>query len=150
MATRTSRTTTTPAVKVPAMKKPAAKKLLETKLVAGTRRRPAQAARPKVERARLRALVEEAIVDAYNEDEQRVGFLTMIQEHLEVPFETEVLGVAVRVTSIDFNDAEEIVAICKRGGRVQRIAVLDLPPPKPVPRGFEWIEAYRFHQRGLE
>jgi hypothetical protein len=89
-----------------------------------------------------------ATVDAYNEDEQGVGFLTMIQDNLDVPFEWEVLGVPVQVTSVDFNDAEEIVAICKRGTQVQRIPVADLPLPKPPPEGFEWIEAYRFYQRG--
>jgi hypothetical protein len=26
--------------------------------------------------------------------------------------------------------------------------VVDLPLPKPPPEGFEWIEAYRFYQRG--
>ena len=72
----------------------------------------------------------------------------MLQEHVEVPFETEVLGVSVQVIKIDFNDAEEIVASCKRGTSVQRIPLLDLPLPKRPPRGFEWIEAYRFFERG--
>jgi hypothetical protein len=126
-------------------KKPAAKKP-----VVGTLRAPARAMGAKVGKARLRELVEEATVDAYGEDEQRGGFLSMIQDHLEVPFETEVLGVPVQVTGIDFNDADEIVATCKRGARVQRIPVLDLPLPlpKPSPEGFEWIEAYRFFRDG--
>jgi hypothetical protein len=59
-----------------------------------------------------------------------------------------VLGVPVQVTGVDFNDAEEIVAFCKRGPRVQRIPVVDLPLPKPPPEGYEWIEAYRFYQHG--
>jgi len=143
MATRSARTGTKPAAK-----KTTAKKTTASKLVVVTGRRPAQAARPTVNKARLKELVDEATVDAYNEDEQRVGFLTMIQEHLDVPFETEVLGVPVQVTSVDFNDAEEIVAICKRGAQVQRIPVVDLPLPKPPPEGFEWIEAYRFYQHG--
>jgi hypothetical protein len=48
----------------------------------------------------------------------------------------------------DFNGAEEIVAICKRGALVQRIPVVDLPLPKPLPERFEWIDAYRFYQHG--
>lgn len=72
----------------------------------------------------------------------------MIQDNLAVPFETDVLGVPVQVTGVDFNDANEIVAICKRGAQVQRIPVVDLPLPKPPPEGVEWIEAYRFYQRG--
>jgi Calcium binding len=134
--------------KKPAAKKPTAKKPAATKLVVATLRRPTHAAKLTVSKARLKELVEEATVDAYNEDEQRVGFLTMIQDHLDVPFEIEVLGVPVQVTSVDFNDAEEIVAICERGAQVQRIPVVDLPLPKPPPEGFEWIEAYRFFQHG--
>jgi hypothetical protein len=128
--------------------KTTAKKPAASKLVVATGRSPALAGKPKVNKARLKELIEEATVDAYNEDEQRVGFLTMIQEHLDVPFETEVLGVPVLVTGVDFNDAEEIVAICKRGAQVQRIPVVDLPLPKPPPEGFEWIEAYRLYQHG--
>ncbi|WP_199693432.1 calcium-binding protein [Sorangium cellulosum] len=114
----------------------------------GTSRRPAPSALPAIDKARLRGLIEEAIVDAYGESEQRVGFLTMMQDHLEIPFETEVLGVPVQVIGIDLDDTEEIVATCKRDARVQRIQVLDLPLPRPPPGGFEWIEAYRLFRRG--
>jgi Calcium binding len=150
MATRSSRTTTKPTAKKSVMKKSTAKKTEGKKLVVATERRPTQAASRKISKARLEELVEEAIVDAYTEDEQRIGFLTMIQEHVDVPFDTEALGVPVQVTSIDVNDAEEIVAICTRGAHVQRIPVVDLSLPKPPPEGFEWIEAYRFFQHGGE
>ena len=36
----------------------------------------------------LDALVEEATVDAYNEEEQLSGFAVMIEDNLEIPFET--------------------------------------------------------------
>ncbi|MGE0030175.1 MAG: calcium-binding protein [Steroidobacteraceae bacterium] len=45
------------------------------------------------ERSRLKALIAEATVDAYNESEQRMGFYTMLEEHLDLPFEATVLGV---------------------------------------------------------
>jgi hypothetical protein len=96
----------------------------------------------------LTALIEEAIVDAYGESEQRVGFLTMLEEHLSVPFATEILGTPVRVERVDLNDAEEIVAICRRGRLRQPIPILDLPLPSPPPPGWEWIEAYRHWARG--
>ena len=41
---------------------------------------------PPVSKAKLKELIEEAVVDAYNEEEQTVGFLTMIQEHLGSAF----------------------------------------------------------------
>ena len=87
---------------------------------------------------RLEALVKEAIVDAYGEAEQRGGFFTMIEDNLALPFETEVLGVMVTVERIDLPEADEIVAICRRGGKRQSIPVLDLPMPEPPRAGAEW------------
>ncbi|HEY2913157.1 MAG TPA: hypothetical protein VGK21_07340 [Candidatus Angelobacter sp.] len=40
---------------------------------------------PPLSKAKLKDMVEEAIVDAYTEQEQTTGFLTMIQEHLTIP-----------------------------------------------------------------
>ena len=98
-------------------------------------------------RAALERLIEEAVVDAYNESEQRCGLFTMIEDHLALPFETEVLGLAVTVEHIDLTQADEVVAICRRGRTRQRINVLDLPLPSPCPDGAEWIEAYRYWAR---
>jgi hypothetical protein len=89
-------------------------------------------------------MVEEATVDCYNEDEQATGLFTMIEENLEVPFETRVLaGVSVAVASVDLTDSNQIVAMCRRDGLRQAIPILDLPLPTPPPAGAEWIEAYR-------
>jgi len=60
---------------------------------------------------RLRALVEEALADAYDESQQRTGLVTVFEEHLALPFETKVLGVAVTVERIDLTAAGEIVKI---------------------------------------
>ena len=46
-----------------------------------------------VSKARLEKLIAEAVVDAYTEQEQEVGLLTMIQEHLVVPFSVNVRGI---------------------------------------------------------
>ena len=97
---------------------------------------------------RLDELVEEAIVDAYGESEQRVGLLCMLQAHLTVPFSTEILGTLVRVERVDLNDADAIVAVCRCGPHRQKIPILDLPLPSPPPTGWEWIEAYRHWARG--
>jgi hypothetical protein len=99
-------------------------------------------------KARLDALVEEATTDAYNEGEQIVGFLTLIDDSLATPFETIVLGVNVTVERVDLTEGDEIVAICKRGSQTLRVPILDLPLPFPPPRGAEWIAAYRYWRRG--
>jgi hypothetical protein len=91
--------------------------------------------------AELDALINEAIVDAYSEDEQMAGFAVMIGDNLAVPFETTVLGVTVTVEEVD-QTGSGIVAICVRGKDRQAIPILDLPLPDPPPRGAEWIAAY--------
>jgi hypothetical protein len=92
--------------------------------------------------ATLEAMIEEATVDAYNDDEQLTGLYTMIEDHLAVPFTTTVLGAEVTVRKVDLTD-DGIVAICARGRQRQRINLLDLPLPTPPPDGAEWIDAYR-------
>lgn len=100
----------------------------------------------RLSKARLAAMIEEATVDCYNESEEAGGWFTMIDEHLQVPFETRLLGICVIVERVDINRNDEIVAICRRGKHRQTIPILDLPLPVPPPAGAEWIEAY--HRRG--
>jgi hypothetical protein len=95
----------------------------------------------ELSKADLDELVEEAVVDAYGEDEQLTGFYTMIEENLVLPFTTTLLGVEVTVEGIDLTDCG-IAAICVRGVHRQSIAILDLPLPAPSPPGSEWIRAY--------
>ena len=99
-------------------------------------------------KAHLDALIAEATVDAYNESEQTVGFYTMMENSLVLPFEIEILGIKVVVEQIDMNDENAIVAVCLHDCKRQRIPILDLPLPLPTPRGAEWIAAYRYWRTG--
>ncbi len=91
-------------------------------------------------------MVEEATIDCYGEEEQLTGIATMVEENLEVPFATTVLGTVVTVTGIT-HTSHGLVADCVRGRHKQAIHVLDLPLPEPPPKGAEWIEAYRHWAR---
>jgi len=123
--------------------------MVARKLVAKRRRRfVAGGRRWAPHKTRLNRLIETATLDAYGESEQRTGFLTMLEDSLQLPFETMVLGVPVLVERIDLTEADEIVAICRRGRSRQAIPILDLPLPVPPPSGAEWIEAYRRWTRG--
>lgn len=93
--------------------------------------------------AALDKLIEQAIVDAHDESEQAMGFHNLIEENLALPFETDVLGVRVTVENVELAERDDLAAICVRGGKRQRIRLLDLPLPSPPPEGHEWIEAYR-------
>jgi hypothetical protein len=104
----------------------------------------------RLSKARLDALIEEATVDAYNEAEQVVGLFTMMEDNLQLPFETEIFGLKVTVERIDMTEGDEIVAVCKRSGKRQKVPILDLSLPSPPPEGAEWIAAYRYWRRGLQ
>ncbi len=98
--------------------------------------------------AKLDRMIDEALVDAYGESEQIVGFYTMIEDNLAVPFNTEILGVEAKVERVEMTDDGQIVAICTRGKSRQCVPILDLPLPDPSPAGAEWIDAFRRWARG--
>jgi len=99
--------------------------------------------RPRISRARLEEMIEEATTDAYGESERTTGWFTAIDEHLAVPFEATVLGVVVTVERVNLDRSDQIVVILKRGRGRQALPILDLPLPSPPPAGAEWVEAYR-------
>ena len=45
-------------------------------------------------------------MDAYGESEQLVGFYTMFEDHLKMPFDVEILGVTAAVERIDMMNSE--------------------------------------------
>lgn len=94
-------------------------------------------------RDRIDRLIEEATIDCCDESEQAMGLFTMIEQHLDLPFETEILGHEVKVTKVELNASDDIATVCQAGRHRQRIPILDLPLPSPAPSGAEWIEAYR-------
>ncbi len=116
----------------------------------GTRRRKVNSAsqQRRLSRARLDELVEETLVDAYGESEQVTAFYTMIENDLRLPFGTEILGMAVIVEGIDITDDDQLVALCRKGKAKHRISLSELPLPSPLPKGAEWIVAYRYWRTG--
>ena len=103
---------------------------------------------PPFSKVKLEKLIEEAVVDAYGEEEQVGSFLTIMEEHLALPFSTNIFGADVVVERVDMTRDGQIVAICRRDKTRQKIGILDLPLPTPAPGGAEWIAAYRRWRRG--
>ena len=114
----------------------------EAKPQSATRHCPRLAGVKELSAAELDALIDEATVDAYTDDEELTGFAVTIGDNLAVPFETTLLGVTVTVEKIS-QTGSGIVAICVRGEHRQAIPILDIPLPDPAPQGAEWIAAYR-------
>jgi hypothetical protein len=73
-------------------------------------------------------MIEAATVDAYDECEQATGWFTVIGDNLDMPFETEVLGVTVTVKRLEIRDDNSIVAVCAwrpaAGHRTRRSAAV--------------------------
>jgi hypothetical protein len=92
----------------------------------------------------LEEMVKEATVDCYGEAEQATGLFMMMQDSLEVPFETTIDGAKVTVKRVDLGAREEILAICVQNGQRRTLPIGDVPLPSPPPLGVEWIEAYRY------
>jgi hypothetical protein len=102
----------------------------------------------KYSRQKLNDLVEDATADCHDEEEAVMGFVAVIEDNLELPFTVRILDVPVTVTNITLNDADELIAVCEREGKRQHISVVDLPLPKPLPKGAEWLAAYRYWRSG--
>lgn len=94
-------------------------------------------------KSKLEDLIHRAVLEADNEEEQQLGFYQALEEHLRFPFKTAVGGAPVVVKSLDVGEDDEILAVCIRQGEKVGIPLLDLPLPKPPPKGAEWVEAYR-------
>jgi hypothetical protein len=95
------------------------------------------------DRARLRALIEEATVDCYNDYEQHLGLMTMIEEHVVCPFQAKVIGEEVEVVELCGPDSGfGLDAVCHYKGKDYKIDAGALEWPRRKPAGFEWVEAY--------
>jgi hypothetical protein len=92
---------------------------------------------------RLRALIEEATVDCYNEGEAWQGFVCVLEENVSCPFTAKVLGETVEVTALRGSQrGPGVEAICQYKGKDYPIDITSLEWPKQKPQRFEWIEGY--------
>lgn len=94
-------------------------------------------------KSRLEDLIHRAVLDAEDDEEQQMGFYEALEDHLRFPFKTALAGVAVVVQGLTVGEDDEILAVCLKGGEKVGVPLLDLPMPKPPPKGAEWVEAYR-------
>jgi hypothetical protein len=101
-------------------------------------------------RARLLALIEEASVDCYDEEEQHMGLMTMIEENVACPFKAKVMGEEVEVVELRCPESGYgLDAVCRFKGKEYKIDINSLEWPKKKPDGFEWIEAYQLWRSNL-
>ena len=92
------------------------------------------------------ALIEEVIVDAYNEHEQLWAFRQAFEDNARFPFRATVVGAEVAVTEVDFEGDERrgLTATCRREGQLHSVSLLDITPVGPMPlETRQLLDAYR-------
>jgi len=96
------------------------------------------------DRDRLRVLIQEATVDCFDEHEEHMGLLNMIEENVVCPFKAKVIGEEVEVTELRSPDSGfGLNAVCRYKGKDYEIEINSLEWPKLKPEGYEWVAAYR-------
>src|SRR5690242_8559167 len=96
---------------------------------------------PDKDRARLQSLIEEATVDCYDEHEEHMGMLTMIEENVVCPFKAKVIGEVVEVVDLRYRKSGVGVdAVCRYKDKDYKIDIFSLEWPKKKPKGYKWIE----------
>ena len=93
--------------------------------------------------ADLDALIEELTVDAYDQDEQLMGFENAFDESASFPCHGTVVGEDVQVLSVSRGDnRHELTATCQRHDHRYKIALLDIDLDAD-PETSRLIAAYR-------
>jgi tetratricopeptide (TPR) repeat protein len=92
----------------------------------------------------LDILIDEIIVDAYGDDEQSWAFRQVLEDELELPKETFVIGEPVTVLTLDYeNERRGITARCRReDGTEYQVAACDLFFPRSTTAA-RYVAAYR-------
>ena len=72
-------------------------------MTAKTRKAQAKPWTKKLDQDLVQEALEEACIDAFGEDEQHTGLLTMIGNELQFPFEARVMGQTIQVNNTSRN-----------------------------------------------
>jgi hypothetical protein len=106
--------------------------------------------KPITDLKRLQELIEEATVDAYDEEEQHSGLLTMIEDNVVCPFKAQLIGEEVEVTEFVWPASGLGLKVrCTYKGKTHLVDITSLEWTDSLPEGFEWIEAYLEWRKGL-
>jgi len=102
---------------------------------------------------RLQELLDQAIVDCYNEEEEFGGMLCTLEDNLSFPLQAEALGEPVEVIGLDSRRSSlrrGIVARVRKGDKEYTVGLSELVIVDPDPTSAEWLEVYRYWANGAE
>ena len=96
--------------------------------------------------ARLRALIDEATFDSNDESDEYAGLLGMIREEVACPFRARLQGEDTECVRFERpKRGYGLNAICRGqngNGKPRTVDIGCLEWIDPLPKGYEWIEAY--------
>ncbi len=98
----------------------------------------------KLDRSKLRALIDEATTDSNDESDEHAGLLGMIREEVACPFRASIQGEDVECTRFEWPiKGYSLNAVCQtRKGKTRVVDISLLEWPDSLPEGYKWIEAY--------
>jgi len=100
-----------------------------------------------MDKTRLEALLEEATVDCYNDDEAFWGMFYTLEEKISFPLQARVLGETVSLVGLDDHRSglrRGIMARVRKGDQEYTVALSELEVLDPDPVSAEWLAAYRY------
>ncbi len=103
-----------------------------------------------MDEARLEALLEQATVDCYDEEEEFGGVFCALNNNLAFPLQAEMMGEQVEVLGLDDRRSslrKGIVAQVRKGGREYSVGLADLDFIAADPSSAEWLAMYRYWAR---
>ena len=96
---------------------------------------------------RLQELLDEAIVDCYDEEEEFMGVLISVDENVNWPLPAQLAGMPVEVLGLDesaSNLRRGIQARIRRQGKEYRASLSDLTFGDMDETSAEWLAMYRW------
>ena len=97
--------------------------------------------------ARIDALLAEATVDCYNEEEEFGGVLVALEDNLVFPLQAKAVGETVTVVGLNSERSSlrrGIVARVCKGDQEYNMSLAELEFASPDPTSAEWLEVYRY------
>jgi len=97
--------------------------------------------------ARLEALLDEAMVDCYDEEEQFWGVFYTLEEKLRFPLPARALGGPATLVGLDDSRSGQrrgVMARVRKGGREYAVALSEVEVIDPDLVSAEWLAAYRY------
>jgi hypothetical protein len=99
--------------------------------------------RPRGRKSRLEELIGRVLAGTEGEEEAQAAFHEALEEHVKLPFRTDLPDGPATVRAFEVGAEDLLVAVCLRGAERREVPLDELPLPKPGPKGTEWILAYR-------